>query len=134
MVDTIERIKRHEGFRAIPYPDPLTHGEPFTFGYGFTYLTREEASEVLFLRLEVIQDALISKVKGFAIMPKAVIDVLIEMAFQLGVHGLLGFDEMFIALRKRNYKKAAAEIRNSLLYRQTPTRGEFYASVIESMG
>jgi lysozyme len=32
----VELIKHFEGFRKKAYPDPGTHGEPFTIGYGTT--------------------------------------------------------------------------------------------------
>lgn len=34
--DTITLIEYWEGFRANAYPDPATHGTPFTIGYGTT--------------------------------------------------------------------------------------------------
>jgi lysozyme len=32
----IDMLKEFEGFRANPYPDPATGGEPWTIGYGST--------------------------------------------------------------------------------------------------
>lgn len=60
--DGIALLKEYEGFRSKAYPDPATGGEPWTIGYGFTYLngikvkkgdtiTRGEADAMLVMEL-----------------------------------------------------------------------------------
>ena len=36
MISGIDLIKKYEGFRLRAYPDPGTHGKPYTIGYGST--------------------------------------------------------------------------------------------------
>ena len=43
---------------------------------------------------------------------------LIDMAFNIGGHGISKFKKFLAAIRERNWEQAAAEIRNSKYYRQ----------------
>ena len=36
MINGVDLIKKFEGFRSNAYPDPGTHGKPYTIGYGTT--------------------------------------------------------------------------------------------------
>jgi lysozyme len=58
--------------------------------------------------------------------------VLVCMAYQLGVAGLLGFKNMLAATASGDYKKAAAEMLNSRWARQTPNRAQRMAKQMES--
>lgn len=48
--------------------------------------------------------------------------VLIDMAFQMGIHGLLGFKNTLAMIESGEYERAAAGMGNSLWARQTPNR------------
>jgi lysozyme len=50
--------------------------------------------------------------------------VLVNMAFNMGIQGLLGFHEMLTALEQGNYDQAADAMVNSLWYRQTGSRAQ----------
>ena len=119
-------VKLHEGFRNEPYPDPLTGGKPYTFGYGFTYITKREAQRILQERLLENAKELYVKIDCFIVLPSPVQEVLLEMSLQLGVKGLLRFKKMLKAIKERRFDDAALEIKNSLLYRQTPNRARDY--------
>ena len=58
--------------------------------------------------------------------------VLINMAFQLGIHGLLGFPGMLGAVRTGDYKAAAEHMLESKWEQQTPTRAHRLADQMES--
>lgn len=58
--------------------------------------------------------------------------VLVNMAYNLGTGGLLGFKRMLAACEKRDYAQTAAEMRNSKWYRQVGERGENLARQMES--
>lgn len=58
--------------------------------------------------------------------------VLISMAHQIGIYGLLKFKKMIGALSRKDFKEAANQARDSLAYRQTPKRWERNAEMIES--
>lgn len=58
--------------------------------------------------------------------------VLTEMVFQMGKGGVAKFKNTLKAMADGNYKAAAAGIRNSAWYRQTPRRAEVMARRVES--
>jgi len=128
--DIAESIKAHESYRPRPYPDPITGGKPWTIGYGFTYLSPDECEAVLEIKIRKIARKLLKRIPNFISYPMRVKMVLIEMAYQMGVAGLLEFHDMLAALDRGDYDQAAAEIRNSKLYRQTRGRAEWYAKMI----
>lgn len=118
--ELVERVKLHEGFREKPYFDSLGVG---TIGYGFTYLKKEECDKILDNRLKEATGL----VEGYLINEGITLDdfrtaILVEMAFQLGFKGLLGFKKMWKALRDMDYEKAAEEMKDSRWFRQTPAR------------
>lgn len=118
--DLTERVKKHEGFMERPYFDSLGVG---TIGYGFTYLKKEECDKILDNRLKEATGL----VEGYLINEGITLDdfrvaILVEMTFQLGFKGLLGFKKMWKALRDMDYERVAAEMKNSRWFKQTPTR------------
>ena len=58
--------------------------------------------------------------------PQNVQDTLIEMAYQLGLAGLMGFRHTLSCIEAGDYAQAAKNLKASLLYRQTPKRVEDY--------
>lgn len=58
--------------------------------------------------------------------------VLINMAFQMGVQGLLGFPGMLGAVRTGDYKAAAEHMLDSKWEKQTPTRAHRLADQMET--
>lgn len=48
--------------------------------------------------------------------------VMVDMAFQMGVNGLLGFNNTLHYIRQGSYNLAANNMQQSLWYRQTPNR------------
>ncbi len=136
-----DSIKSHEGFMPKPYIDPLAHKKisiadfmiiqdnwhklKVTFGFGFTYLTKPEAELVLRHRLANIKIELEDKLPVFHRLSKNRQEVLIEMAYQLGVAGLLKFENMIQALIGRNYDRASREMLDSKWAREdTPSRAK----------
>lgn len=58
--------------------------------------------------------------------------VLICMAFQLGVEGVTGFHDMCAALARGDYVRASIEMLNSTWARQTPARAQRMAKIMHS--
>jgi lysozyme len=58
--------------------------------------------------------------------------VLVEMVFQLGLNGVLGFKNTLAAMERGDFAAAAEGIRNSHLAQQTPARAQRYAQIIET--
>jgi lysozyme len=134
-MNLVQRIKQHEGFSEKPYPDPISKGEPWTFGYGFTYLTKEEASVLLEMRVKEIQTKLLND-KQWAFLyklPTEITEVIVEMIFQLGFAGVNKFVNFKGALMNEDYDRAIIEMKDSLWYKQTPSRVESLAEILESL-
>ena len=148
----IERVMQHEGFRATPYIDPLVAHNPeahgitreqletareilaklkLTFGYGFTYISKEEAEAVLEIRLKKIARDLDKKFSFFEKLPVTVQQALVEMAYQLGIGGVSKFKKMLAALEAEDWCEAYKEGKDSRWYRQTPKRAEAVLSAIK---
>lgn len=115
-----DRVKLHEGFRDKPYFDSLGVG---TIGYGFTYLKKEECDKILDNRLKEC----VGLVEGYLANENISLDdfrvaILVEMTFQLGFKGVLAFKKMWRAIHEMDYETAAAEMKNSRWFKQTPVR------------
>lgn len=108
-----ERVKASEGFRSHPYKD--SRGV-LTIGYGFNVddtgpgLEADECDEVLRLKLTKMGLA-VTKALPWADGNKlgpARFEVLVEMAYNLGLTGLLGFHRMLAMIEAGNFEGAAA--------------------------
>ena len=128
-----DRIKRHEGLRLTPYQDTvgvLSVG----FGHNMNYPISQEAADLIF------EDDFTWAVNQFDklrpwILPsigEERIGVLIEMIFQLGVSGVLGFKKMLMATSVGDYEWAANEIMDSKAARQCPARFQEYAELMRN--
>lgn len=119
MIDEcVADLKREEGFRNKPYQD---HLGTWTFGYGFTSVTEQEANLILIMRVhDIYQDML--RFAWFRELNDARQSVILQMAFQLGKKGLFSFEKMIARLREGDYNGAASEMRNSQWFLQTPNR------------
>ena len=121
----IEEIKQNEGFKGVEYLDSLNIP---TIGFG-TRLPLSEAEAELILSFRLNQKiSHLLEVKPIVLrLPQDKQEVLFEMAYQLGVNGLLKFKMMWLALENFDYVVAAEEILDSRLARQTPNRAKAYA-------
>ena len=123
------RIKQNEGYKNKVYRDQL--GNP-TIGYGHLVLPTEKyCLEKKYSRkflFKVFQNDLEKSIFCFKKyystkkFPTMVQEVLIEMIFQLGIHGVLKFKKANKYLEKKLYYLAALEMMNSRWYKQTPKR------------
>lgn len=117
----IEDIKQEEGFKGTVYK--CTEGFD-TIGYGTRLpLSKEESELILEYRLKIIKSQLTGYLYNLDIKQEAR-DILFNMAYQLGVGGVLNFKKMIKALEKQDYKTAAKEGLDSLWYKQTPNRAK----------
>lgn len=116
----LQRLAQDEGFRGDPYEDHL--GKP-TIGYGTLLpLTEAEAALLLNHRLQEKLDELTAAAPWVEGLPQPVQDVLANMAYQLGVGGLMKFRNFLNALQMGNYASAKPHGLDSLWARQTPNR------------
>lgn len=138
--ELIADLKRDEGMRLKAYPDPLTGGAPWTIGYGHTgpevhpelVWTQKQCSDML------LKDASKHAAEVLAALPWAAAldpvrqDVLFNMAFNLGLKGLLGFKNSLARIERGDYAIAAANMRKSLWARQVRNRAKRLADMIQT--
>jgi len=126
----IENIKRSEGFVGMPYEDSL--GIP-TIGYGTKLpLDKEEAELLLYHRLDKKKKELLTYYPFIENLDDVRQEVLYEMAYQLGVGGLLKFKKMWSALKSTDWVKASEEMLDSKWAKQTPNRARKLASIMNT--
>ncbi|HTX48482.1 MAG TPA: glycoside hydrolase family protein [Caulobacteraceae bacterium] len=111
----IADLRADEGCRLEAYPDPLTGGSPWTIGCGHTGLevrpglvwTEAQAEEALTSDLAAVCRALDARLPWWRQLDDARQDVLANMAFNLGVGGLLRFGQTLESIRARRWDAAA---------------------------
>lgn len=118
-MNLIEDLKQEEGFKGIVYKC----SEGFdTIGFGTRLpITKEEATLLLEYRLSKTISGVKSSLHHLNIHDEAW-DILYNMAYQIGLGGLLKFKRMIVALENQDYYNASIEMKSSLWAKQTPNR------------
>jgi len=112
--DVVYQLKLDEGFREKPYKD--IRGI-WTIGYGFALtggITEREASMILEERVRKLRWRLQHVFSFWKELSFARQDVLINMAYNLGIRGLKAFVGMRKALENKDYNLAADEMLDSV--------------------
>jgi lysozyme len=129
-----DSIKRHEGFRGVPYLD--TKGK-VTIGFGRNLtdnpLTEEEA---WYLSEEILNNAVKEApllIHEFETLNSARQNVLIELVFNIGLGAALKFRRMRAALDAQGFPEAARQLLDSQWQRDVgPTRSAEMAAQLET--
>ncbi len=128
----LERLIQHEGLKLKPYR--CTAGK-LTIGVGRNLedkgLTKSEA---LFLLTNDVLEAKSLCQQAFSFFDELTPvrqEVLIEMAFNLGINGLKKFQKCLTALEKKEYQKAGQEMLNSSWAKQVKTRAKTLAHLMQ---
>lgn len=145
MEDLVSRIKRHEGFCKFPKPDNQFKGNAWVIGYGCdisqeeartTYsdgITPEDAEHLLSERLNEIEERLFDAVPWLLhITDENRVNLVVEMAFQMGVEGVKKFPRMLHAIQDGDWGTAADEMLDSTWHKQTPSRCEELAELMRN--
>jgi len=129
-----------EDFRDRPYDDaiggkPIVKGDKIegtvTFGHGLTNITEAESKAIVQGRCERLEAILGERIPGFDGLSANRKAALIELAYNMGVDGLLKFHRMLGALWEHDYPQAADELLESVWAKQVgPTRSERIATMI----
>lgn len=135
MIDQlIQDLEQDEGWRAEPYKD--SRGL-WTIGWGFLIdvrkpikLPREVGNHWLRFEVESRYMELLDRWDAFDEQPEDVQRALTNMAFQLGVSGVLNFKRMIAALEAGDRETAAVEAMDSRWAQQTPQRAKRVAALI----
>lgn len=120
---TTRLLKLHEGVRLKPYVD--TVGK-LTIGVGRNLddkgITEEEAENLLSNDISAVWLALVSRLECFSRLDTVRQAVLIDLAFNMGVNGLLGFRKTLVLVAGGKYGEASVEMMDSQWALQTGRR------------
>lgn len=125
-------ILRNEGYRQHMYKD--TEGI-WTIGIGFNLeegFSKEESMLILKHRMGKYVDELVGRVPVFLDVCSVRKIVLLDMAYNLGVSGLLKFRKMLAALSEGDYQLAAKEMLDSRYAKQVKGRALRNARMMET--
>lgn len=113
LLKVMNYITKHEGFKGRPYLDPT--GKT-TIGFGRNLeanpITRETGYQMLREDIDVITDRL-CKFSEYRALSNNRKMVIIDMAYQMGVDGVLKYSKMWAAIKANDFNVAANEILNS---------------------
>ena len=130
------QIARHEGLKLHAYKDSLGF---LTIGYGRLIdqrkgggLTQEEADHLLDNDIYRTCQELDTRIPWWRELDDVRQRVLIDMAFNLGVGGLLTFKNTLAAVKASDFKKAAANMRKSLWASQVKSRAVRLSEMMET--
>lgn len=134
------QIKSDEGFRDHAYPDPLSGAEPYTIGWGQTgpnigpdtVWTQDEAQADFDSRINASCDALDSHIPWWTSLDAVRAAVLLNMDWNLGTSGLMGFPTMLGCCERGDWAGASAAMLDSKWARQVPNRAQRLATQMET--
>lgn len=134
----IDDLKRDEGFSSHAYRDSADEGY-LTIGYGRMVdrrlgggITGAEADLLLRNDISEALMGLRSRVVWFDDLPGPVQRALVNMAFNMGVPRLMGFQKMWAALGDRDYQTVADEALDSKWAQQVGPRATRIAALMRS--
>jgi lysozyme len=129
-----EQLKRHEGFVPHAYQDHLGF---WTIGYGRLIdksrnggITQDEADMLLRADVARVITELHARLSFYERLPDRKKQALANMAFQLGINGLLNFRRMLSAIKDGDWTRARIEALDSRWASQTPARAREIANMI----
>jgi len=124
-----EMLKLHEGLRLKPYQCTANR---WTIGYGHNLeahgkakpesITMEEAEQWLDEDIATAESQCMARMPYFAALDDVRKAVLIDMCFNLGINGLLGFKKTLGAVADKMYTRAAVEMMDSRWAQQVKGR------------
>ena len=148
MYNVCQRLVVHEGLRLQPYfcsknkltigvgrcidTNPLTAEEERVVGDWKHGISKCSAMYLLRNDVKRIYKDLKKELSFFNSLDQERQYALIDMAFNIGVWGLLGFKKMLNAIEKGNYKLAAKECLNSKYAKDVGIRAIRIANTIET--
>lgn len=128
----MQKIEAEEGRKHQVY---TCSAGKLTVGVGFNIEDVPIPDEVidywLIFNLNKLRRELI-EFKWFNDSPPFAKLVLVDMAYQMGVAGLLKFEDMIKAITNKDYEKASSELLDSKYARQTPERANRNAEILRS--
>lgn len=136
----LDRLKRDEGLSLTAYPDPITKGAPWTIGYGATgpkinkdtIWTQAQADGDILSRVNFIQTQLSNRMSFFDKLSPVRQDVLINIAYNIGIAGLIKWTITLVAASRYDYVAVADDIRTNKVWKsEVGSRVDRCASAFE---
>lgn len=126
-------IKRNEGLRLKPYH---CQSGKLTIGYGRNLEARgisiKEAEYLFKNDLKIVAKQVTNRIEFYRKLSYKRKMVLVDMAFNMGIEGLLGFKKMLAALKHRDFMEAGKELMRSKYAEQVKTRAlQNYIYIVE---
>lgn len=123
-----EAIENAEGFRSQAYWDPI--GQVWTVGFGQTgpqvtadtVVTHQQATEWLQAAESTLISELNNALPWVSSLSAPRFGALVDAAYNLGLNGLLQFNEALSALQTQDWVGAAQGFQQSLWFEQVPDR------------
>ena len=126
------QLERHEGLRLKPYRD--TVGK-LTVGYGRNLedvgISRDEADFMLDNDIDQVERYL-KTVDEYNELDSVRQTVLMNMCFNVGFRGLMGFRKMWAAIARKDYAEAARQMLDSKWHRQVGNRAQELAQIMRT--
>ena len=131
-----KQLRSDEGAEPCVYKDSLGY---YTIGVGRLVdsrkgggLSQEEISYLLNNDIANKSEALFAAIPWIVTLPEPVQGALVNMAFQLGVNGLLGFKTTLGLLKDLKFEEAATQMLKSKWATQTPNRAKRVAEQVRT--
>ena len=132
MKDAVTLIRDHENVRLKVYHDTLGHA---TIGWGRCLecegITREEA-DMLLANDKARIDHELAQLPWYAALDPARQAVIVDMAYNLGVEGVLGFKSMIARIEAQDWDGAAFAMHHSKWAHQVGRRSFEDAQIMRS--
>jgi lysozyme len=133
-INITDLLIKHEGIRLFPYSDTTGH---LTIGVGRNLTDRgistDEAHLLLSNDIQYFTSQLYALLPWTQSHPDSVKLVLINMIFNLGISGLLRFNNTLNLIKSKNYKMAADEMLISLWAQQVGSRAVELSNILRSV-
>lgn len=136
MTKAVDQLRRHEGEILSAYQDHLGF---WTIGVGRLIdkrkgggISKEESEMLLRNDIDEVMFELNNRLPWFNRLNDARKAVLMNMAFQLGITGLMGFSKTLSLIEAGDYTQAADQMMRSKWASQTPKRASEMAEQMRS--
>lgn len=130
----VNQLRSDEGEVLHAYPDQFGY---ITIGIGTCIdrrkncgITSEEAEYLLTNRLKITEAALSVSVSNWSTLSETRQIALIDMAYQMGVNGVMNFKNMMESIEKEDWQGAHDHALDSKWAKQTPARADRIASML----
>lgn len=134
MIDVIQALKQDEGYRRFLYKD--SEGV-WTIAYGRNLqdrgISEEEAEYLLKNDINDFRDQLNNRLYWFDSIHEDAQAVLLMMAFNMGLAGLLTFRETLDHIKNENYKAAAVSMLQSKWANQVGDRAKRLSEILKNI-